>query len=269
VLALVLPGWVAAFAVMALLWAWHLRLKNAAIVDAGWTALVGGLSVFYAVRVVEGMPGRRLAVAAMLGSWGARLTVMLLYDRVFGRPEDGRYANLRQRKGAGANAWFFWFFQTHAVAAIFFSMPALFAVLNPSDEFSPLELVAAALWVVGFAGESTADRQLLYFKLNPENRGKTCQAGLWRYSRHPNYFFEWVMWVAYALFAIAAPLGWMALVCPIVMLWLLVNVTGIPPSEAQALRSRGDEYREYQRTTSVFLPWPRRALGAISAERES
>lgn len=267
-LTLVLPGWIVAFAVMALLWAWHLRLKNAAMVDAGWTALVGGLSVFYALRVVDGMPGRRLAVAAMLGSWGARLTVMLLYDRVFGRPEDGRYANLRLRRGSHANTWFFWFFQAQALAAIFFSMPALVAVLNPSDEFSAVEFVAAALWVIGFAGESTADRQLLHFRLDPQNRGRTCQLGLWRYSRHPNYFFEFVMWVAYALFASATPFGWIAFACPAVMLFLLLKVTGIPATEAQALRTRGDEYREYQRTTSVFVPWPRRSPTAASAERQ-
>ena len=266
VLTLVLPGWIVAFAVMTLLWAWHLRLKNAGIVDAGWTALVGGLSVFYALRIVDGMPGRRLAVAAMLGSWGARLTVMLLYDRVLRRPEEGRYANLRQRKGTGANRWFFWFFQAQALAAIFFSIPALIAVLNPSDEFSAVELVAAALWVVAFAGESTADRQLLHFKMDPGNRGKTCQVGLWRYSRHPNYFFEWLMWVAYALFASATPLGWIAFACPAVMLFLLLRVTGVPATEAQALRTRGDEYREYQRTTSVFVPWLRRSSSPASAE---
>jgi steroid 5-alpha reductase family enzyme len=242
---------------MALLWAWQLRAKNAAI----------GLSVFYALRVVDGMPGRRLALAAMLGSWGARLTVMLLYDRVLSRPEDGRYTNLRLRKGARANAWFFWFFQAQAVAAIFFSIPALVAVLNPADEFSVVEFVAAALWVVGFAGESTADRQLLHFRLDPQNRGKTCQVGLWRYSRHPNYFFEFVMWVAYALFASATPSGWIAFACPAVMLFFLLKVTGVPPTEAQALRTRGDEYREYQRTTSVFVPLPRRSPTAGSAER--
>ena len=268
VLTLVLPGWIIAFPVMALLWAWQLRVKNAAIVDVGWTALVGGLSVFYALRVVDGMPGRRLALAAMLGSWGARLTVMLLYDRVLGRPEDGRYANLRLRKGPRANAWFFWFFQAQAAAAIFFSIPALVAVLNPADEFSVVEFVAAALWVIGFAGESTADRQLLHFRLDPQNRGRTCQLGLWRYSRHPNYFFEFLMWVAYALFASATPFGWIAFACPAVMLFLLLKVTGIPATEAQALRTRGDEYHEYQRTTSVFVPWPRRSPTAASAERQ-
>ena len=264
VVALASPGWIAAFVVMALLWVWHLRLKNAAIVDVGWTALVGGLSVFYAIRAVDTMPGRRLAVGAMLGSWGARLTVMLLYGRVFGHPEDGRYANLRQRKGDRTNLWLFWFFQAQAIAAIVFSLPALLAVLNPSETFSPIELAAAGLWIVAFSGESTADRQLLHFKMNPENHGRTCRTGLWRYSRHPNYFFEWLMWVAYALFASAAPYGWIAFVCPVAMLLLLLKVTGIPPTEAQALRTRGDDYRAYQRSTSVFIPWRPRTPPAVT-----
>src|SRR2546426_5015261 len=100
-------GWILATAVMALLWLWHLRLRNAAIVDGGWAFLVGGLAVLYAV-LGDGWTPRRTAIAFMMGSWGARLTVYLLYDRVFGRPEDGRYANLRNIHGDGANAWFFW-----------------------------------------------------------------------------------------------------------------------------------------------------------------
>ena len=256
--ALMLPlagaGWILATAVMALVWLWHLRLRNAAIVDAGWAFLVGGLAVLYAV-LGDGWPPRRAAIAFMMGSWGARLTVYLLYDRVFGRPEDGRYADLRRRHGDGANAWFFWFFGARAVAAVFFSLPALLAVLNTAEGFSPFEFAAAALWIVAFTGEVTADRQLERFKSDRANEGRTCQAGLWRYSRHPNYFFESLMWVAYATFASGSPWGWIAWVCPATMVVLLVKVTGIPPTEAQALRTRGDEYREYQRTTSAFVPW--------------
>jgi steroid 5-alpha reductase family enzyme len=247
-------GWIASAAVMAALWAWQRRIKNAAIGDAGWTALVAGLAVFYAAQT-NGMQGRRLAIASMMGSWGARLTVHLLYDRVFGRAEDGRFAELRRSRGDRADVWFFWFFQVQALAAVFFAMPALLATLNTSESFSPLEYAAAGLWVIAFAGESTADRQLLHFKMDPDNAGRTCRTGLWRYSRHPNYFFEWITWVAFGLFAAASPWGWIALACPIVMLYLLLRVTGVPPSEAQALSSCGDEYREYQRTTSTFVPW--------------
>lgn len=253
------PGWLAAFVVMAALWALQRRTKNAAIVDAGWASLVGGLAMFYASKAVDGMPGRRLAIASMMGSWGARLAVQLLYDRVIGKPEDGRYAARRARSGARADTYFFFVFEAQAAAAVVFSLPALVASINPNPQFSLVEYAAMALWVIGFSGESTADRQLLAFRMDPENRGKTFRAGLWRYSRHPNYFFEWIVWLAYATFASASPYGWVTFVCPAALLYLLLRVTGIPPTEAQALRSRND-YRDYQQSTSAFVPWvPRSA----------
>src|SRR5262245_20121446 len=220
VLVIAAPGWIVAFAVMAALWAVQRRMNNAAIADAGWAALVGGLAIAYATRAVDGMPGRRLAVASMMGSWGARLAVQLLYDRVIGKPEDGRHAELRARHGERADRFFLGLFLALAAAAIVFSLPALFSSVNPAPEFAPLEYAAMALWVIGFSGESAADRQLFAFKMNPENRGRTCRAGLWRWSRHPNYFFEWLMWIAYATFASASPYGWVTFVCPAALLYL-------------------------------------------------
>jgi steroid 5-alpha reductase family enzyme len=253
-LALAGIGLVIAAVVMALLWNVQRSTKNAGIVDAGWTGLVGGLAVLDALNAT-GMPGRRLAIASMMGSWGARLTVYLLYDRVLGRPEDGRYANLRARKGDAADRFFLVFFQAQAFAAVLFTLPALFSVVNGDAEFSVVEYAAMAVWAVAFTGETTADRQLLHFKSIEANKGMTCRVGLWRYSRHPNYFFEWMMWVAYGLFASASPWGWVALACPAIMLYLLLRVTGIPATERQAIRTRGDEYRKYQQTTSAFVPW--------------
>ena len=88
--------------------------------------------------------------------------------------------------------------------------------------------------------------------------GKTIRSGLWRYSRHPNYFFQWLAWIAFALIALAAPWGWIALFAPALILYLILFVTGVPPSEERALASRGDDYRRYQRETSVFVPLPSR-----------
>ena len=114
------------------------------------------------------------------------------------------------------------------------------------------------LVVVGVVGETVADRQLLAFKRDPANRGRTCRTGLWRTSRHPNYFFEWILWCGFGLLGYAAPWGWTGLAAPLLILCSIVFVTGIPPTEAQALASRGDDYRAYQRTTSAFVPWPPR-----------
>src|SRR5262245_9878145 len=157
---------------MAGLWALQRRTRNAGVADAGWTALVAALAVFYATQG-HGMSGRRLAIASMIGSWGARLTIYLLYDRIVGKPEDGRYAELRLRH-ANADKSFFWIFQAIAAAAVMFATPALFASINTTDDFTILELAGAAIWMIGFAGETTADRQLLHFKMNPENAGGVC-----------------------------------------------------------------------------------------------
>jgi steroid 5-alpha reductase family enzyme len=125
---------------------------------------------------------------------------------------------------------------------------------------SHLEYAGAVLWVFAFLGEVLADAQLARFKANPVNRGKVCDLGLWRFSRHPNYFFEWLIWVSYALFALASPHGYLGLISPALILFFLLKVTGIPATEAQALRSKGEAYRRYQQTTSVFIPWiPKRS----------
>jgi steroid 5-alpha reductase family enzyme len=135
----------------------------------------------------------------------------------------------------------------------------LVACQNPAAAIRPLEWLGLAIWIAGLAGESVADRQLARFKADAQNRGRVCEAGLWRYSRHPNYFFEWTIWVAYATFALASPpWGYAALAMPALMLHFLFNVTGVRATEAQALRSKGEAYREYQRRTSAFVPLPRR-----------
>ena len=124
---------------------------------------------------------------------------------------------------------------------------------------APIEWAGAVVWAIGLIGEAAADAQLARFKANPANRGRTCRDGLWRYSRHPNYFFEWTIWVGFFIVALGSPFGWATLVAPSLMLYILLYVTGIPAAEAASLRSRGDEFREYQRTTSAFVPWPPRA----------
>ena len=250
----IVAGWMLAATAMALLWAWQRRLQNAGVIDVGWTALVASLAILDA-WIGNGWEYRRAAAGFMMGSWGLRLAVYLLYDRVLDRPEDGRYADMRRIWGNDAPRRFFWFFQTQALIAVAFSLPAFLASANPEPGFAGVELVAAGLWAVAFAGESTADRQLLRFKSNEANRGRTCRNGLWKLSRHPNYFFEWLIWIAFALFASGSPWGWTAVACPAAVLHFLFKATGIPLNEAQALRTRGDEYRDYQRETSVFVPW--------------
>jgi steroid 5-alpha reductase family enzyme len=138
------------------------------------------------------------------------------------------------------------------------SGPFLFPAMNPRPNLSWAEFVGCAVWLIGMIGEATADAQLNAFKKNPASHGKTCRAGLWNYSRHPNYFFEWVIWLGLAVFALGSPFGFIGLLSPALILYFLLRVTGIPATEAQALRTKGEDYKNYQRTTSAFVPWFRR-----------
>jgi steroid 5-alpha reductase family enzyme len=253
-LTLTLTGAAAVCAVMFVLWLIHFPLRNAAIVDAGWAGGLALLGVLYAV-MGSGWEARRIAIALMASAWGLRLALYLLFTRVIGHAEEGRYVQLRKQWQTSIPLKFFVFFEFQAVLCVVLAVPFLLASENPAQAFSIFEYAAAVLWVVSIAGEITADTQLNTFKSNSANRGKTCRAGLWKYSRHPNYFFEWLIWVAFCLFAIDSKYGYLALVPPALMLYFLFRVTGIPATEAQALRTRGEDYKRYQETTSAFVPW--------------
>lgn len=250
-------GLLGAAAGMTLLWALQLRTRNAGIVDVGWAATLGSLGIAYALAS-EAPVWRRLLAGGLTGLWGFRLAFHLLHDRVWGKPEEGRYVTLRRRWGSRADRNLFVFFLAQAVLAVVLSWPFLLAVSAAPQSRPWLAVLGTVLFVVGVAGESLADRQLARFKADPANRGKVCQVGLWRYSRHPNYFFEWIIWCGFATLGVHAPWGWTAWLGPAIILFFLLRVTGIPPTEAQAVASRGEAYREYQRTTSAFVPWFRK-----------
>ena len=231
------------------------RIDNYGIVDIAWSYAFGIIAAFYAL-VGPGWPARRALIAALTLVWSLRLGTHL-HVRVMGHHpvEDGRYRQLRKDWAVGFARRMFGFFQMQAVSVVLLGLAPLLAALNPAPVFHPLELAAAALWLVAVLGEGIADYQLAAFKRDPAQRAGVCAAGLWRYSRHPNYFFEWLIWVSFALFALGSPHGWPALIGPIGILYLLLRVTGIPLTEEQSLRSRGDAYRHYQQTTSAFVPW--------------
>jgi steroid 5-alpha reductase family enzyme len=239
---------------MFMLWLIHLLIKNAAIVDVGWAAGLAILAVYYAYAA-PGYSARKYAIATMVGLWGLRLATYLLFSRLIGQLEEGRYVQLRKEWKTILPLRFLFFFEFQALLSVILSLPFLLACLDTRAPLGLTQKIAGAVLVVGILGEAIADAQLGAFKKNPANKGKLCRNGLWNYSRHPNYFFEWLIWIAYALFAITSPWGWLGLISPALILYFLLRVTGIPATEEQALRSRGDQYREYQRTTSAFVPW--------------
>ena len=231
------------------------RIDNYGIVDIAWSYAFAALAIFYAL-FAPGWPVRKALIATMALLWSLRLGTHL-YQRVLGHHpvEDGRYVQLRKDWAANFALKMFGFFQLQAGSVVLLGVAFFIPCLNPAPQLHPLEIAGAALWLVALTGESLADRQLAAFKRKPAGQGRVCDAGLWHYSRHPNYFFEWLVWVAYFVFAFASPRGWVAVVGPASILYLLLRVTGIPLTEEQSLRSKGDAYRRYQRTTSAFVPW--------------
>ncbi|HTL70369.1 MAG TPA: DUF1295 domain-containing protein [Candidatus Eisenbacteria bacterium] len=258
ILPLMALGFLGAAFLMLLLWLVGLRSKNAGWVDFGWAAALVLLAVWAAVTGAGWKP-RRLAVAFMAAVWGGRLASMILGRLLRDGREDPRYRKIREEWKQDTELRFFLFFQLQALVAAVLALPYFLASANPRAVFAPVEWAGVFLWAAGFAGEALADRQLADFKRDPANRGKVCERGLWNHSRHPNYFFEALQWVAWSVFALGSPHGWTAVICPAMMLHFLLNVSGVPPAEAQSLASRGDAFRRYQKTTSVFVPWFKRS----------
>lgn len=256
--ALLLIGLVLASTVMAVLWVVQVRIGDASHVDVAWAALVACAAILYAL-VADGDVAHRVLAASLASISGFRLAGYLYVNRVRGHDEDGRYRSLRSTWAEKANWNFFWFFQFQALFVAFFSLPFVLLCLDSDPTIARLAWAGVALWAIGNVGTIAADRQLAVWRADPANAGKTVRAGLWGWSRHPNYFFEWVTWCGIALVATTAPNGWIAWIVPAGLLFLLVRVTGIPATERQALRSRSD-YAEYRRTTSAFVPLPPRRV---------
>jgi steroid 5-alpha reductase family enzyme len=243
--------WAISAVAMTLGWAWQRRRANAGIVDVLWAA---GLACSAVVTALfgDGSVLARSLLGVLGGAWGTRLA-WHLWRRVSRETEDGRYRALREH-WQGSQLKFFLFFQAQAALVLLFSLPFLAA--SRASHASPMwPLLAGIVWLACVAGESVADGQLARFRADPANRGRACRAGLWRYSRHPNYFFEWLHWFSYVLLAVGSPWWGLAWLGPVLMYVFLRYLSGVPFTEKQALRTRGEDYAEYQRTTPMLFPW--------------
>jgi len=250
---LLLIGLAIAATYFALIWAISVKVRNYGFLDVAWSYGVAILAPLDA-WLSPGAPLRKWTLTGIGVAWSLRLGTYILLRVLRHHPrEDARYQTLRARwRGP---EMFFLFFELQAVLVAIFSLPFLFVAFDPAPALHPLTIAGAALAVIALCGEATADVQMQLFKAQPDSAGKVCQRGLWRYSRHPNYFFESLIWWAFFFAALPSPHGWIAIVCPLLMLYFLFKVTGIPLTEEYALKSKGDAYREYQRTTSAFIPW--------------
>jgi len=243
---------------MALVWVWAHKIKNAGVVDIFWSYNFPVIAIIL-LALAPGFGIRKTMICAMVIIAGLRLGTHLAIRIVSHiREEEGRYQQLRKEWAPNAERRFFFFFQFQGISNVLLAIPFFVSAMNTSPELSIFEYIGFVIWFISVTGETIADRQLAAFKKDKTNKDKVCDIGLWHYSRHPNYFFEWLMWVAYFVFALGSPYGYLAVISPAIILYLLLKVTGIPATEEQSLRSKGETFKRYQASTSVFVPWFRR-----------
>jgi steroid 5-alpha reductase family enzyme len=241
--------------------AWYVQQKsgNSSWVDVTWSLGVGGVAVTAAAWPLgQTWPHwRQMVLVVLAASWCLRLGLHIA-KRNRAAADDPRYRNLIYQWGSDSARRMFWFLQSQAAVGIVLALSIVVAAHNPNLDLRIQDLVGLVVLMVAIVGEAIADSQLRAFKA--VNRNAICDVGLWGWSRHPNYFFEWLSWLAYPIiaidFACNNPYGWLALAAPACMYWVLVHVSGIPPLEDHMLRSRGEAFRAYQRRTHAFFPLP-------------
>lgn len=236
-------------------WAFCVKIKNFSPVDAFWAVCIGLTSLFF--LLVETPNPKQITAAILIGAWAARLGYHLTKRIAKHHPEeDTRYEKLREVWEGKVNPMFLLFFLAQAGSVFLLALPFYLIAADPDPTFGVFSIVGAIITVTGLIGETIADKQISAFKASDPDPKCVCKNGLWKYSRHPNYFFESVIWIGFFLFALSAPHGWTTIYAPAIITFLLLKVTGIPPTEASAVKRKGEAYREYQRTTSPFIPLP-------------
>lgn len=239
-----------------LAWACARKWDNYSLVDAVWAFGIGMAGCLWLI-VSGGASLKHLVSGLLLAFWSLRLGWFLQRRiRRMHPSEDTRYAKLRELWSGRVATAFFWFYQAQAVSVLLLALPFLCIAVDPDSSWTAWETAGLLVALIGICGEWLADSQMAGFKAGNPDPEVVCQRGLWRYSRHPNYFFEAVIWIGFYLFACGSESGWAMFYAPVIILFLLLRVTGIPPTEASAILRKGDAYRRYQQTTSPFIPWP-------------
>ncbi len=239
---------------MTLLWLISLILKDASIVDIFWGAGFVVSNWVYFALTPDGFPGRKWLISVLVTVWGLRLSLYILY-RNWGKGEDFRYRKWREE--AGSSWWWRSYLKVFLLQGFLMwiiSAPLLAAQRGATpDRITVLDWAAVALWGIGFFFEAVGDLQMARFKANPANKGKVLNTGVWRYTRHPNYFGDATQWWAYYLVAAAAG-GFWTILSPIIMTIFLLRVSGVTLLE-KTLTVTKPQYQEYIETTSAFIPW--------------
>jgi steroid 5-alpha reductase family enzyme len=253
----ILEAWLLCAVAQTVLWSIAQRTKNAAIVDVGWAQTFTGVVLVFAIQSQAPKSGW-LMIAIIVIAWSTRLTCYLVSRGAATGREEGRYTELRKRWGLRASRALFGFFQLQAALTATLSTAFVVPFIIAPWDGGLMRMLGAAVATSGVVGESVADYQLARWKADPSNVGRVCETGLWAYSRHPNYFFEWCMWLGLAIYNLAFPMPWglLGLLGQGIILASILGVTGIPPTEEQSLRSKGEAYRDYQARVARFIPRP-------------
>ncbi len=234
-------------------WLLYLLVKRAMIVDLAWTFCVFFISLIYFLLGQRSLSLSIVFIASII--WTIKL-LTLLFIRLFKHRSDGRYTRLDELWKDSLKRNYFVFFVFQAFGAWIFMLPFYF--ISRFSNWGIIDYLATFLIILGLIGNILADYQLQIFLYHRKDSSKICESGLWYYSRHPNYFFEFVYWLGISLFAISLPYGFIALISPFSLLLTLLFFTGIPAAEKQALLTKGESYRLYQQKVSSFVPWFRR-----------
>jgi steroid 5-alpha reductase family enzyme len=249
--------------VMSLAWLLQRRTGQSGWIDATWSFAIGAAGTALALAPIGGEPpgARQYLVAAFSLAGAVRLGVHIV-ARSLNAGEDPRYHALAVEWGADFPRFLFWFLQIQAACAFLLSLAVFLAARNPAPFPVVTDFAGALVLIVAILGEAWSDATLARFRATRGPGRSVCMDGPWAWSRHPNYFFQWLSWVGFALIAVDIsghwPQGRLALLAPAFIYWLLVHVSGVPPLETHMLASRGAAFRAYQSRVNVFFPGPRR-----------
>ncbi|MFA6303441.1 MAG: DUF1295 domain-containing protein [Legionella sp.] len=238
------------FLQMNVVWVVYRLLKNPSVVDTSWSLglMIAGLIYLWSVPITP----RSAVISALLILWALRLAGYLWYTRISKGHVDKRYTEMSNSWKINQYLGFFLNFQLQGFLIFIISLVFFFISQSNQSNLQPFDALAVFMVLVGIAGESIADLQLNKFKA--QEKGGVCTIGLWNYSRHPNYFFDWLSWAGFTLFALQSNKGYLALIPLLLLYYIFTHITG-PITERGSVQSRGQKYIDYQKQTSMFFPW--------------
>lgn len=240
---------------MCFMWLMYRLLKNPSVVDASWSIglMISGLIYLGSLPISL----RKSVVGALLVLWSLRLAGYIWYTRIYQGHIDKRYTELSNNWKINPSLGFFLNFQLQGLLIFILSLIFYFISLSKSSSLTIIDGIAIMIIIVGILGETLADLQLYHFKM--QNKGCVCNTGIWNYSRHPNYFFDWLTWLGFTVFAFQSPSGYLGIISLLVLYLIFTQVTG-PLTERGSVQSRGQKYLDYQKQTSMFFPWFKREI---------